>query len=428
MAKKPAPKLVRVENDATRPGGMWVFYRYPDGSLWKYALDPTIYASWNGDRGFEKNQGRGAAFCKTNMVEEVQVEPPMKKAHLDITVRMPLDVPLSPGWEPIVTASVGDSYETFVKHYRGDLWASITHWFPRYVGSKGGADAKAAVFHPESYDMNLTMGKRGAMLMGWNHYSSTMKGAMDAADEKAALMNVHLACKIASLEIRLAETGPRGGNIIGKTKSGKPIYDKADHPEHKGFTGQDHLDASDAHNSILKGLHAKASEDFRNGYGPETQDKKIRHHEGERDNHEASEFLMRNKRAETGPRCGKGYKIMLDSKDPTKTVGVKERRAETGPRGGVIIGKTESGKPIYDSHDHPAHKDFTEADHADAMKAHSNKMVEAKRGGMKRFMDLVKDSGAVGDALAKSNKDPEYQNLLKKEKHHSHQIDRHAGI
>src|SRR5271166_3575923 len=33
--------------------------------------------------------------------------------------------------------------------------------------------------------------------------------------------------------------------------------------------------------------------------------------------------------------------------------------AETGPRGGKIIGKTRSGKPIYDTKDHPAHKDFS---------------------------------------------------------------------
>lgn len=41
-----------------------------------------------------------------------------------------------------------------------------------------------------------------------------------------------------------AATGSRGGNIIGKTSSGKPIYEKHDHPGHSNFTPRDHLDAS----------------------------------------------------------------------------------------------------------------------------------------------------------------------------------------
>lgn len=58
--------------------------------------------------------------------------------------------------------------------------------------------------------------------------------------------------EIESLESRIAETGPRGGHIIGKTQSGKPIYDTHDHPAHKDFTSQDHDDAADRHTSILE--------------------------------------------------------------------------------------------------------------------------------------------------------------------------------
>lgn len=43
-----------------------------------------------------------------------------------------------------------------------------------------------------------------------------------------------------------------------------------------------------------------------------------------------------------------------------------------GSRGGKIIGHTESGKPIYENHDHPAHKNFTSNDHTDAVYAHVN--------------------------------------------------------
>src|SRR5690606_14307040 len=34
--------------------------------------------------------------------------------------------------------------------------------------------------------------------------------------------------------------------------------------------------------------------------------------------------------------------------------------------GGKIIGHTRSGKPIYESYDHPSHKNFTKLDHLDA--------------------------------------------------------------
>ena len=50
--------------------------------------------------------------------------------------------------------------------------------------------------------------------------------------------------------------GSRGGRIIGTTKSGKPIYDTASHPDHKGFSAQDHKDAALQN----KSLHLKAKE------------------------------------------------------------------------------------------------------------------------------------------------------------------------
>jgi hypothetical protein len=41
--------------------------------------------------------------------------------------------------------------------------------------------------------------------------------------------------------------GTRGGNVIGHTRSGKPIYNNFEHEGHKGFDYKDHLDASRAH-------------------------------------------------------------------------------------------------------------------------------------------------------------------------------------
>ena len=54
----------------------------------------------------------------------------------------------------------------------------------------------------------------------------------------------------ASHDVMAVKMGPRGGRIIGETSTGKPIYEKADHPTHKNFTGKDHQEAYAAH-SVL---------------------------------------------------------------------------------------------------------------------------------------------------------------------------------
>lgn len=41
--------------------------------------------------------------------------------------------------------------------------------------------------------------------------------------------------------------GSKGGKVIGHTKSGKPIYENADHSSHKNFTREDHLNAGAFH-------------------------------------------------------------------------------------------------------------------------------------------------------------------------------------
>jgi hypothetical protein len=37
-----------------------------------------------------------------------------------------------------------------------------------------------------------------------------------------------------------------------------------------------------------------------------------------------------------------------------------------GSKGGKVIGHTSTGKAIYDSYNHPSHKDFTSEDHHEA--------------------------------------------------------------
>lgn len=50
----------------------------------------------------------------------------------------------------------------------------------------------------------------------------------------------------------LKALGSRGGQVIGQTRSGKPIYSNANHATHSGFNSQDHYDAHTAHEHLAK--------------------------------------------------------------------------------------------------------------------------------------------------------------------------------
>lgn len=142
-----------------------------------------------------------------------------------------------------------------------------------------------------------------------------------------------------------ASTGPRGGKIIGKTRSGKPIYDSADHPAHQGFSKEDHKDAAQLHHDII---HAPQPPHIQKYYGNGVR-------------------KLENEGMTTSDAQG-----AMDAKHMIEGKKHRDKSAgETGPRGGKIIGKTRSGKPIYETSNHPAHKDYSPEDHVDAMKAHS---------------------------------------------------------
>ncbi len=51
-----------------------------------------------------------------------------------------------------------------------------------------------------------------------------------------------------------AGTGPgsRGGHVVGKTKSGKPIYSAFGHAGHGKFSMSDHIEAANIHHGLSK--------------------------------------------------------------------------------------------------------------------------------------------------------------------------------
>ena len=106
-----------------------------------------------------------------------------------------------------------------------------------------------------------------------------------------------------------AGEGSKGGNVIGHTQSGKPIYDSAGSANHKEFTAQDHYDAANRH-----GWHAsrKSEEFYRQGNGDGTisakgiaKQKKLRKeiekHSDYKERHRAKAEKLEGKPSSSGP-------------------------------------------------------------------------------------------------------------------------------
>ena len=231
--------------------------------------------------------------------------------------------------------------------------------------------------------------------------------------------------------------GARGGKVIGHTKSGKPIYESASHPSHRNdFSKEDHDDAIALHNKKMKedkgnetthynavDKHEalkKMKKDSKESGVEEDQvkDAAAKHDHSEKEfedvdedhKHKKGDAVKvhhgitdpKGKQGETGTvthsdddevhvRFSDGnlgiYQhntLKKEKKDIKKSddsdiskafeiLGIDIKKGGEGSRGGKIIGHTKSGKPIYDSASHSAHKNFTADEHREAAGKHIDK-------------------------------------------------------
>ncbi len=86
-----------------------------------------------------------------------------------------------------------------------------------------------------------------------------------------------LKVELESLEKGGKGEGSKGGKIIGHTKSGKPVYDKFSHLNHKDFTKEDHQDAAKTHNKYK----------FKNYTSGDKKEDFLRHSKEERKHNES---------------------------------------------------------------------------------------------------------------------------------------------
>ena len=83
--------------------------------------------------------------------------------------------------------------------------------------------------------------------------------------------------------------GSRGGKIIGRTKTGKPIYENHGHRGHLGFTAKEHGEAASEHRKLASGKLRAAQ----HGAGIESEGgkrimKEVEHHHAQARKHNAS--------------------------------------------------------------------------------------------------------------------------------------------
>lgn len=189
----------------------------------------------------------------------------------------------------------------------------------------------------------------------------------------------------------MAGEGSRGGNVIGHTSTGKPVYapkrkphafgQKVDHGgDISSYTPQDHADAHEIHRR-----HYAAADDHHDprGRGQAHEQLMSDHRFAARGRKHALTkstdplSLIRGTGAmvaefpeQVGSFC---YASETETLMPGYQGGLFKGGGE-GSRGGNVIGHTSSGKPIYGSALHPSHATFTPGEHREAAAHHESEL------------------------------------------------------
>jgi hypothetical protein len=180
--------------------------------------------------------------------------------------------------------------------------------------------------------------------------------------------------------------GSKGGKVVGHTKSGKAIYDD---PNHKGSNKFDHKKIASEIAKKAPGAWDKKSIESHIGE-PVTEDdvQKISLHYLKSSGKTKQQITNPNFKKELVNEVfgeSKSLPSNTDDHDPESHDDegneINEhgdiKKGGEGSQGGKIIGHTKSGKPIYESFNHPSHSNFTTRDHEDAGTVHQKKGTKA---------------------------------------------------
>lgn len=158
--------------------------------------------------------------------------------------------------------------------------------------------------------------------------------------------------------------GSKGGNIIGHTRSGKPVYEGSEHHKtmkaYHNFSSSNHIQHAA---SIRKNIAKLKQKD----HGKES----------------AEQTTIHQRELEKKAKIHEDIAFMKKSEDTDELT-----KGGEGSHGGKVIGHTKSGKPIYGgAMDKPSdHKDFSKQDHKDSsdinMLISKQHYQDYKRGGL----------------------------------------------
>jgi len=136
-------------------------------------------------------------------------------------------------------------------------------------------------------------------------------------------------------------------NTVGKTSSGKDVVEGKLMKDYSDFTSEDHTDAAKLHSDLALNLKSQ-----------ERWDKAIEH-EGHATSHKQQAFLKR--------------KPVVEEVKPKI-----EDEIQVGHN--RVIGKTTTGKDIYNEFSHEGHKDFTGGEHREAANLHHSLATKVSAG------------------------------------------------
>lgn len=209
--------------------------------------------------------------------------------------------------------------------------------------------------------------------------------------------------------------GSRGGEVVGRTKSGKPVYaghSPISHPDK--FTGHspaDHSDAANAHREAqathrkeaLKHMNATMDAQDRGDHAAE------RHH-SELQRRAQAHMEHHGNMARQHQRFADGAKGYVKKAVPVFAVSPSSSmvsKGGEGSKGGKIIGHTRSGKPVYATRGagHSSYKNFDPYDHDDAVDLH------------------LTEAGKHSDAYNQAHRNAQASKM----KHHQTKEDRHLN-
>ncbi len=197
--------------------------------------------------------------------------------------------------------------------------------------------------------------------------------------------------------------------VIGRTSTGKTVYSDHSHVDHEKFNKQEHQEASQHHRRETR--HASDAADFFAGISHPTASG-------------ASSFALdmaKHHTQQASLHVKSSNKVREDNMSNTIVMMRNDVGSGAGSRGGKVIGRTKSGKPIYMNHNHPSHGDFGALEHLTAKRVHSVAMAKLKS----QKEQMRKEGKSI--ATLKNKVSRPHQEDLKKIKGINEDIEKHSA-